>query len=125
MNDVAMTDNQSEQIQREVQKYVQTLDQNHDLERGFAESTTLHGVYHFMNAKKPIWVRVIWTAIFVACLGVCFYEMHSQISTYVEYNAVSKISTEYVSTLEFPAVTICNFNRLVLPFEFAGEVVTQ
>lgn len=81
------------------------------LEQDFANNTTLHGLNRLADPKKPIWLRIAWLLAVLACGGVCVWQISLRVSDYIAYDANTKISVLYRPKLNFPAVTICNFNR--------------
>ncbi|XP_071798509.1 acid-sensing ion channel 1-like isoform X2 [Asterias amurensis] len=81
-----------------------------NLENEFANSTSLHGIARVANNKR-VPVKLVWVSIMLTCLCVCVYQVHDRFSFYLEYTANTAISVEYARDLDFPAVTICNFNR--------------
>ena len=83
------------------------------LEQDFAENTTLHGLNRLADPKKPIWLRIAWLLAVLACGGVCVWQISLRVRDYIAYDANTKISVLYRPKLDFPAVTICNFNRYV------------
>ena len=38
-------------------------------------------------------------------------QVYIRVAAYYEYKASTDFSREYLPSIEFPAVTICNFNR--------------
>jgi len=61
-------------------------------------------------------VQVVFLFVFELSvfLGAMLHQIIARVSAYYEYNANTEISRSFVSGIEFPAVTICNFNRLIL-----------
>jgi len=49
--------------------------------------------------------------ISAAFLGGMTQQVVSRFSAYYEYRASTDVSRNFVNGLEFPAVTLCNFNR--------------
>ena len=82
-----------------------------NLEQEFIESTTLHGVLRIAGKSRPIWIRLVWALAFLACFGVCFWQIYLRTKAYTSYEVNTKVTRVYQQELAFPAVTICNFNR--------------
>ncbi|XP_022086791.1 acid-sensing ion channel 1C-like [Acanthaster planci] len=80
------------------------------LEREFAESTSLHGIAKVFHASRLL-IRFVWVAIMLTCLCVCVWQISDRFHRFLQYKANTEISVEYTRDLDFPAVTICNFNR--------------
>ena len=84
-----------------------------DLDKEFVDSTTLHGIGRVAGTSRPA-VRVVWLCILLICLGVCIAQITDRVQRFFKFDASTAISVEYVGDLDFPAVTICNFNRYTL-----------
>ncbi|XP_038057118.1 acid-sensing ion channel 1B-like [Patiria miniata] len=82
----------------------------HSLEREFAESTSLHGIARVFHASKLL-VKTVWIIIMLTCLCVCVWQISDRFYMFLQYKANTEISVEYTRNMDFPAVTICNFNR--------------
>ncbi|XP_038051438.1 acid-sensing ion channel 2-like [Patiria miniata] len=84
--------------------------QQADLDREFASTTTLHGIGRVIESSRAL-VKLLWLTILLVCLGVCVWQITDRFRRYFKYEATTAVSVEYVGDLDFPAVTICNFNR--------------
>ena len=80
------------------------------LEQDFVESTVLHGVSRIARTSRPVWIRFAWALAFGACMGVCVWQIYLRIEAFLSYEVITKVSRVHEDP-EFPAVTICNFNR--------------
>ncbi|XP_022086795.1 acid-sensing ion channel 1C-like [Acanthaster planci] len=81
-----------------------------NLEEEFVSNTTLHGIARVAHNSRTIF-RLAWLAIMLVFLGVCIAQITDRLQRFFMYKANTAISVEYVGDLDFPAVTICNFNR--------------
>ncbi|XP_071798797.1 acid-sensing ion channel 1-like [Asterias amurensis] len=81
-----------------------------NLENEFANSTSLHGIARVANNTR-VRFKLVWVSIMMTCFCVCVYQVYDRFSFYLMYTANTAISVEYRRNLNFPAVTICNFNR--------------
>ncbi|XP_033631828.1 acid-sensing ion channel 1-like [Asterias rubens] len=81
-----------------------------DLDREFASTTTLHGIGQVIDNQR-VAVKLVWLGLLLGCMGVCSFQIIDRVKSYLEYNASTSLSVDYVGDLRFPAVTICNFNR--------------
>ncbi|XP_014671065.1 PREDICTED: acid-sensing ion channel 5-like [Priapulus caudatus] len=80
--------------------------------REWARNTTLHGVKHAADSDNII-LRIIWTLSIVGCWSFLIWLMHVRVSTWLSSPYISIINYEYEKEgIEFPAVTICNNNKL-------------
>ena len=81
-----------------------------NLEEEFVNNTTLHGIARVANNTRTVF-RLAWLAIMLIFLGVCIAQITDRLQRFFLRQANTAISVEYVGDLDFPAVTICNFNR--------------
>ncbi|XP_071950423.1 acid-sensing ion channel 1-like [Antedon mediterranea] len=80
------------------------------VEEEFATTTTLHGVQYIATSKAFI-VKVLWLMVFLGGLGVCTWQIVLRIDEYIQFNVNTEIKLSFLTEMDFPAVTICNFNR--------------
>ncbi|XP_033108975.1 acid-sensing ion channel 5-like [Anneissia japonica] len=85
-------------------------DEKISLESEFATSTTLHGLQYIATSKRFIF-KLLWVLIFMAGLSLCVWQISLRIQEYLLFNVNTEINLTFVDELEFPALTICNFNR--------------
>ncbi|XP_078618008.1 acid-sensing ion channel 1B-like [Branchiostoma floridae x Branchiostoma japonicum] len=79
----------------------------------FATGTTLHGLNKIADA--PNWgARLIWLCIFLGCFGYAAYLITETVLSYLSYDTVTDVSFKFEESLDFPAVTFCNFNKYAL-----------
>ncbi|XP_022088113.1 acid-sensing ion channel 1A-like [Acanthaster planci] len=82
------------------------------LEYEFATTTTLHGVSRVAGSSgaraKTLWVLVLLIAggFYVAITVI-------RIQAYLKFDANTNVIVKFNDALEFPAVTICNYNRFM------------
>ena len=81
------------------------------LEREFIENTSFHGISRITDSKKFILLRIAWFLLFFSLMGLCLWTIYTRVAAYIAAEVNTKVSRVYTSPLEFPAVTICNFNR--------------
>lgn len=81
--------------------------------KGFSkwlDDTTIHGAVHVFKSRS-ILRRVLWTLVFVGAVIGCLYTIGDQIRRYAGFPTSTTITlTRNREGLEFPAVTLCNFN---------------
>ncbi|XP_071941021.1 acid-sensing ion channel 5-like [Antedon mediterranea] len=80
------------------------------VDEDFATTTTLHGVQYIATSKAFI-IKVLWLLVFLGGLGVCTWQIVLRIDEYIQFNVNTEIKLSFLSEMDFPAVTICNFNR--------------
>ncbi|GIY18264.1 acid-sensing ion channel 5 [Caerostris darwini] len=56
--------------------------------------------------------RIFWLSVLLMCLCGCGYETSSFLRTFFQYPVLIDVETENSGTLDFPAVTVCNLNRV-------------
>ncbi|CAL1540637.1 unnamed protein product [Lymnaea stagnalis] len=76
----------------------------------YAEKASLNGVT-FIGASKNPYVKTIWSILLAAAIGAMIYHLYSLLSSFLEYKKQTKVSLSF-SSLQFPAVTVCNINIL-------------
>ncbi|CAH1254340.1 ASIC3 [Branchiostoma lanceolatum] len=84
--------------------------EEHSPEYEFATGTTLHGLNKIADA--PNWgVRLVWICIFLGCFGYSSYLVTETLLAYFSYDTITDVSLKFEESLDFPAVTFCNFNK--------------
>ncbi|XP_066286592.1 acid-sensing ion channel 5-like [Branchiostoma lanceolatum] len=86
-------------------------DTQDSLDHEFANYTTCHGASRIANAKNRPHMA-LWTLVFLAAFGICTWQVVDRIQNYFAYRTGTEINVQLESELTFPAVTICNFNRI-------------
>ena len=56
--------------------------------------------------------RVIWLLLFVLCGAMTTYGVYAAIEDFQSWPSVTSIILQHNDKVEFPAVTICNLNRV-------------
>ncbi|GFR91625.1 acid-sensing ion channel 4 [Elysia marginata] len=77
----------------------------------FGENTSMHGLSRAM-ADRPLWRRLIWAALVIGFVVWATYNTTQIISDFQGHPVMTSVSNEYQGKLQFPAVTICNMNRI-------------
>ncbi|GFN77021.1 acid-sensing ion channel 1 [Plakobranchus ocellatus] len=79
----------------------------------FANSTSMHGVQHAM-AHRSVWRQLVWSVLVIGFMGWAVHNVYEIISDYNSHPFQTSVSSEYQSQMNFPAVTVCNLNRIRL-----------
>ncbi|XP_077982690.1 uncharacterized protein LOC144437595 [Glandiceps talaboti] len=79
----------------------------------FGETTTLHGLPRIIIAKSLLG-KLIWSAVFVVALCAFIYQGFELVKLYVQFDVRVNIEVGTAPFLPFPAVTLCNTNKLRL-----------
>uniref|UniRef100_A0ACB8FW12 Uncharacterized protein n=2 Tax=Sphaerodactylus townsendi TaxID=933632 RepID=A0ACB8FW12_9SAUR len=78
----------------------------------FAGSCTLHGISHVFLPGPFTPRRVAWAGAVLAAVGIFLYQVGERVQYYQEYHHVTMLDEEEGKLLVFPAVTLCNYNRI-------------
>ncbi|XP_077984582.1 acid-sensing ion channel 2-like [Glandiceps talaboti] len=77
----------------------------------FANDTTLHGMKYAVNSKYGCFRRVIWSMIVLGMISVFSVQTVRAFLRYTSYEISTVINMNYVTDMDFPAITICNYNQ--------------
>ena len=83
----------------------------YDLIHRFGQATSMHGVAHAMS-DRPLWRRLSWTALVTGFVIWAAYNVADIIHDFQSYPVMTSVSSQYQGKIDFPAVTICNLNRI-------------
>ncbi|KAJ8033147.1 Amiloride-sensitive sodium channel subunit alpha [Holothuria leucospilota] len=75
----------------------------------FAAETTAHGIPRIINCRKPL-SKVFWLCLVVVALTIFFIQTTILLSNYYAFN--TKINLINSEEVHFPAVTVCNLNKM-------------
>lgn len=78
----------------------------------FASSCTLHGLGQVFVPGAMTPRRAVWAGAFVAALGAFLYQVGERVAFYAQYPHVTALDEQESRQLPFPAITLCNFNRI-------------
>ncbi|XP_019613553.1 PREDICTED: acid-sensing ion channel 1-like [Branchiostoma belcheri] len=92
-----------------------------DLEEDFASSTSLHGFNRAMVAPYRF-LRYLWILAILASNGAFAYMFISMLQDYFKYHTITDMTLEFADEITFPAVTICNYNRVDLDLATMEEL---
>lgn len=74
-----------------------------------AQESTTHGIPHFFRRRNLV-LRSLWALSFTASAIFCSFLIFQSVSAYFDYNTVTKVQRIYMSSSEFPTVTVCSLN---------------
>ena len=77
----------------------------------FFQNNSIGGLDHVTNADNIV-SRVFWLILFLAGAGLTTYSTYNTIMNFFKYNTLTSVTMENHPLLQFPAVTICNSNRI-------------
>jgi len=78
--------------------------------RAFVGSSTLHGL-QYVFTSRTLARRILWTLFLVAAIVWFSFQSSKLLRKYFLHPSTTKVSLVYDGSPEFPAVSICNFNR--------------
>ncbi|XP_066300711.1 acid-sensing ion channel 5-like isoform X1 [Branchiostoma lanceolatum] len=84
-----------------------------DLEEDFASSTSLHGFNRAMVAPNRF-LRYLWILAILASNSAFAYMFITMLQDYFKYHTITDMTLEFADEITFPAVSICNYNRVDL-----------
>ena len=76
----------------------------------YIQDSAIAGLSHAAKAHSRSWA-VYWVIIFLVGLGLTTYGIVKTTYDVVDMPVLSTTELKYESSVEFPAVTICNHNR--------------
>lgn len=85
-----------------------------DVIENFSQATTFHGCRYIFMQNTQILRRVLWSIFLLCCISACLYQSALAVDQYIKYESINSLSTERHTSLDLPAVTICNVNQLRL-----------
>ncbi|XP_074652898.1 acid-sensing ion channel 4-B-like [Tubulanus polymorphus] len=82
----------------------------------YSQESSVHGVkyiggYQIAGLRKIIWATAILLSIFF-----CSFMIYPRVQVFQRRPVSTKVTLEYKSPLQFPAVTVCNLNYLRLSY---------
>lgn len=84
------------------------------------KKSSIYAISQVGHAESPF-RKILWVLVLIAGLLGCCYEIHSFLVLYFQYPVVINLNVENRKSLEFPAVTICNLNRMKKMYEVCLE----
>ncbi|NXD66305.1 ASI1C protein, partial [Eolophus roseicapillus] len=78
----------------------------------FARSCTLHGLGRIFVPGAPAPRRLLWAGAFLASLGTFLLQAGQRVRHYAAYPRITALDEAQSRVLIFPAITLCNYNRI-------------
>ncbi|KAL9957349.1 hypothetical protein ACROYT_G038976 [Oculina patagonica] len=85
------------------------LPTKYEMWKSFVSNTSLHGI-RYVFWRRPLWARIGWLLILLAFTAYFLFTAQKSLKKYYARPINTVITQKYVSSLEFPAVTICPQN---------------
>lgn len=79
----------------------------------YFEYTSGHGPPRILASKQLV-RKIFWTLLFLAALGVSSWQIATLFETYKSRPLSTHVAIQHETSLDFPAITVCNFNAVKL-----------
>ncbi|XP_070574535.1 uncharacterized protein [Ptychodera flava] len=99
--------------QKKAKRKRQGRERLRNIVKEFGNRTSCHGLPRILGAKSLIG-RILWLIIFVGLCSLFFYQLHALVVLYLNFDVAVRIEMGTAKSLNFPAVTLCNTNKLRL-----------
>ncbi|GFO35507.1 amiloride-sensitive sodium channel subunit gamma [Plakobranchus ocellatus] len=76
----------------------------------YADKCSMNGVPYIKQSKNYV-VKTVWSFLLILAVVAMSYHLYRLISTFLDYKKQTQVKLSF-SSLEFPAVTICNVNQI-------------
>lgn len=96
----------------------------------YFEYTSGHGPPRILASKQLI-RKIFWTLLFLTALALSSWQISILFETYKQRPLTTHVSIQHETSLDFPVITICNFNAVKLgaiadfPEELRTDIETQ
>ncbi|XP_068740271.1 amiloride-sensitive sodium channel subunit alpha-like [Montipora capricornis] len=96
----------------------------------FCEYTSGHGPPRILASKQLI-RKIFWTVLFLAALVVSLWQISTLFEKFEARPLATHVAIQHETSLDFPVITICNFNSLrlsaieELPEELRSDIETR
>lgn len=82
-----------------------------------ASESTIHSIPQIFKRKNRV-LKFFWLASFVAFAGLCGHMIAKSVTSFYNFETITKAETVYENPSKFPVVTICNQNSFMTEFAF-------
>ncbi|GFN77782.1 amiloride-sensitive sodium channel subunit alpha [Plakobranchus ocellatus] len=76
----------------------------------FADKCSMNGVPYIKQSQNYV-VKTVWSVLLILAVGAMSYHLYRLFSIFVEFKKQTQVQLSF-SSLQFPAVTICNVNHM-------------
>lgn len=104
-------DNPTDEEEKDV-----ALPSNYVIWDNWVNNTSLHGI-RYLFWRRPLWARIGWLVLLLAFTAYFLFTAYMSLEKYFKRPINTVITQKYVSSLEFPAVTICPQNLISMQEE--------
>uniref|UniRef100_A0A8C6WEU6 Acid-sensing ion channel 1 n=1 Tax=Neogobius melanostomus TaxID=47308 RepID=A0A8C6WEU6_9GOBI len=79
----------------------------------FCGGCSLHGANHIFVEDKKFGIRQgLWAVVFLMALSAFMFQVCDRVLYYLSYDHITMLDERSAKTLNFPAITMCNYNRV-------------
>ena len=89
----------------------ETLPSSSGMWDSWVNNTSLHGI-RYVFWRRPLWARIGWLLLLLAFTAYFLFTAYMSLDKFFKRPINTVITQKYVSSLEFPAVTICPQNLI-------------
>ena len=91
----------------------------------WAETTTMHGISTITNSQSKV-KKAIWCIILLSVMAATGYYVSTRYKDYISHDTSTSFKTTYQTQgIEFPVVTICNYNKFFYNKNSLGKRLTR
>jgi hypothetical protein len=87
----------------------------------FLGRSTINGLINIRN--NPLLLKLIWLILFLGSTAFCFFLIVSTVSSYLQFEVITKIKIKQKIPIDFPIVKICDVNSFST--EYAKRVINE
>ena len=77
----------------------------------FGDQTSIAGLNYAFHRKAYV-KKIYWSTIFIGFLALTIYAVITNLSNYYQYETITSTDLERQVSIIFPAVSICNHNKV-------------
>lgn len=77
----------------------------------FARGSSIHALSQVEKTNTKVG-KAFWFLILILCISCCIYQVNNFLLIYFRYPVLIDVEVKNNKVLDFPAVTICNLNRM-------------
>ncbi|KAG8171124.1 hypothetical protein JTE90_023993 [Oedothorax gibbosus] len=75
------------------------------------ENSSIYALAQIGQSPSPV-LRVLWLIVLGTTAAGCCFQVYRFLDLYFQYPVIVSLKVEQATNLDFPAVTICNLNRI-------------
>jgi hypothetical protein len=92
--------------------------------KSIIEDSTIHGLPRLLKSNS--WIsKIAWTLFFISSINYCIYLVITSLLSYLEYNTVTNFELITEIPAKFPAISICNLNKIQKKNPIVSEIISM